>query len=109
MNHPWGTGGRGGRGGRGDEKSEEAFQGYELDHEKALEQLRNDIFDVRLDRLEYAHEEVLQEGENDQEELDRLCWEKAEDLVLECSALEFGRDSSAEEEEEEEEEEMEEW
>ena len=78
---------------------------YELDYEEALEQLRDDIFDVRLDRLEAAYEKVLQEGGNDQEELDRLCWEEVEGLVLECSALEFGRDLSAEEKEEEEEEE----
>ena len=46
----------------------------------------------------------MQEGENDQEELDRLCGRKSKDLVLDYSALEFGRDSSEGEEEEEEEE-----
>ena len=64
------------------EECEEALERYELDYEEALEQLRDDIFDVRLDRLEDAYEKVLQEGENDQEELDRLCWEEVEDLVL---------------------------
>ena len=83
------------------DECEEVLERYELDYEEALVQLRDDIFDVRLDRLEDAYEEVLQEGENDQEEPDRLHREEVEDLVLEYSALEASRDSSAEEEGEE--------
>jgi len=39
------------------EECEEALGRYELDYEEALVQLRDDIFDVRLDRLEDAYEE----------------------------------------------------
>ena len=53
------------------ELCEEALERHGLVHEEALEQLCDGIFDVGLDRLEDAYEEVLQEGENDQEELNR--------------------------------------
>ena len=78
---------------------EEVLERYEHDYEEALEQLRDDIFDARLDNLDETYEEALREGKYDQE---ALYWEEVENLVIECSALGFERDSSAEEEEEDE-------
>ena len=73
---------------------------YELDNNDVFSELRDDVFDARLDSLDEAYEEALHEGEYDQDEIDRRYWEEVEDLFIECSALEFGLDSSADDEQE---------
>ena len=85
------------------EECEEALERYELDHEEALEQLRNDTHDVRLDRLEDAYEECRRVRVTRRSST-AFVGRKSKDLVLDCSVLEFGRDSSEGEEEEEKEE-----
>ena len=41
---------------------------------------------------------LMRRREYDQDEIEHLHWEEVKDLVVECSALEVGRDSSADKE-----------
>ena len=78
------------------EECEEAVERDELDHEEALEQVRDDIFDVGLDRLTRR---CCRRVRTSRRSSRTFVGRKSKHLVLECSALESGRDSSAEEEE----------